>query len=82
MIDINIVSELFDTAFSLLGKYGRWLNVKGKRWCFVIWSVCCMYWVYRDLMVGLYSQAFFCITSIGLHMYGFFNWKKERFGEK
>jgi len=80
MVDINIIAEAFDTAFSLLGKYGRWLNVKGERLCFVIWTITCIYWCYRDLTIGLYSQGFFCFTSIVLHMYGFWNWKDKGIG--
>jgi nicotinamide riboside transporter PnuC len=73
---INWVGELFDTIVSLSGKYGRWLNARGKRVCFLIWSIVSVYWSIRDFKIGLYSQAIFCIFSIALNLYGFFNWGK------
>jgi len=77
---INWTGEILDTIASLLGKYGRWLNAKGKRVCFIIWSICSIYWAARDFRLGLYSQAIFCIFSVGLNAYGFFNWKKSGIG--
>lgn len=69
--------EAFDTIVSLSGKYARWLNVRGKRACFIIWFFCVLYWAVRDVYVGFYSQAFFCIISLGLHVYGYWNWGKK-----
>lgn len=34
-IDINWSGETLDTIASLSGKYGRWLNAKGRRLCFM-----------------------------------------------
>ena len=79
MIQINWADEILDTLVSLSGKYGRWLNVRGKRLCFVIWSACVAYWCIRDISIGLYSQAVFCVFSLGLNVYGFINWKKKGF---
>lgn len=76
-MQINIIGELLDTIFSLTGKYGRWLNARGKRFCFILWSICCIYWISRDIHLHLYSQGFFCIFSLGLNIYGYFNWKKK-----
>ena len=81
MIEINWIGESLDTVFSLLGKYGRWLNARGKRACFLLWNICCVYWIARDFYIGLYAQAFFCIFSVGLNVYGFINWK-NKFGDK
>ncbi len=74
-MSINLLGEALDTIVSLSGKYGRWLNVRGNRACFVIWSACVLYWVGRNIYLGLYSQAFFCAVSLGFHVYGFINWK-------
>lgn len=75
---INLVGEALDTFFSLSGKWGRWLNVRKNKWCFIVWIACCCYWVVRDLQLHLYSQALFCLPSIGLHAYGFWNWSKNK----
>ena len=77
MGEINWIMELFDTAFSLLGKWGRWLNVKARRSCFIVWTICVLYWAVRDIQLGLYSQAIFCSFSVMLNIYGFFNWKRK-----
>lgn len=81
-MSINLVGEALDTAFSLLGKYGRWLNVRARRTCFIVWSIAVTYWALRDIHLELYSQAFFCFVSLGFHIYGFYNWKRKKVGEK
>jgi len=79
MNNINWLMEGFDTIVSLSGKYARWLNARGKRFCFLIWAVSSIYWMVRDFQVGLYSQGIFCIVSVGLNLYGYWNWGKRGF---
>ncbi len=76
-MQINLIGEILDTIFSLSGKYGRWLNTRKNRWCFVIWIFCCCYWIVRDVQLHLYSQALFCLPSIALHIYGWYYWDKK-----
>lgn len=76
-IEFDVIGELLDTAFSLLGKYGKWLNVKGKRICFIVWNICLLYWMLRDFQLALYSQGCFCLLSIGINFYGLYVWKKK-----
>ena len=79
MVEINWISESLDTAFSLLGKYGRWMNAKGKKVCFIIWNICVLYWIVRNMYIGLYSQAIFCLVSVFINTFGYFKWsEKER----
>ena len=82
MVTINWVGEILDTLASLAGKYGRWLNARGKRASFIIWSLCTIYWAVRDFKLGLYSQAIFCVFSIGLNLYGYLHWRKTGIGDK
>lgn len=82
MIEINWIGELFDTIASLSGKYGQWLNAHGKRVCFIVWSLCMIYWAARDFKLGLYSQSVFCVFSVLLNFYGYINWKKKKIGEE
>jgi hypothetical protein len=77
---INWIGEALDTIFSLSGKYGRWLNVKGKKACFIIWAICVLYWCGRNIYVGLYAQSLFCLVSFGFHVYGYINWKNKGIG--
>ncbi len=80
-MEINWIGEALDTVFSLLGKGGRWFNNQGKRICFVIWSVCAVYWIGRDLYLHLYSQSFFLLISLALHIHGYWNWGKKGIGK-
>jgi hypothetical protein len=75
------MGELTDLFFTILGKAGRWVNIKGRRVCFVMWGLCVLYWAARNLSLGLYVQTFGCFFSFCLHVYGYFNWKKEGIGE-
>jgi hypothetical protein len=79
--NLNWIGEIFDTLISLLGKYGRWLNARGKKLCFVVWSICTIYWSIRDFKLGLYSQSIFCAFSVALNAYGYMNWKNKGFGK-
>lgn len=80
-MEINWVGEILDTCFSLMGKGGRLLNNYGRRACFLIWMVCALYWSARDFHLHLYSQGFFCLVSVGMHIHGFYNWKKNGIGK-
>lgn len=78
--NINWITEAIDTVFSLNGKLARWLNIKGMRVCFILWSVNCIYWAFRDFQIGFYSQGIFCLISFGVNIYGFWLWKRKKFG--
>lgn len=75
------MGEITDLIFTLLGKGGRWFNIKGKRVCFILWGFCLLYWTARNLSMGLIVQSIGCVVSMGFHAYGFFNWKKEGIGK-
>jgi nicotinamide riboside transporter PnuC len=74
-MQFNLIGEILDTIFSLMGKGGRILNVYRSKLCFIIWMVCGVYWVIRDFNLHLYSQGFFCIVSFFINAYGFYKWK-------
>lgn len=81
MINIDWIHEVSDICINCLGKYARWLNIRGRRICFILWVICLCYWFFRNLGLGLYSQSFFCLFSLGLNIYGFFNWKNKGIGK-
>lgn len=74
--------EITDLIFTVLGKLGRWLNVKGKRFCFVLWAVCLVYWMARNWGMDLWVQTGGCVVSLCLHVYGYWNWGKNGIGKK
>ena len=75
------MGELTDLAFTLLGKLGRWANVKGKRICFVMWAICLVYWMARNWGLDLWVQTGGCLVSLGFHVYGYWNWGKNGIGK-
>ncbi|CAB4166624.1 hypothetical protein UFOVP844_40 [uncultured Caudovirales phage] len=75
------MGEFTDLIFTLLGKMGRYLNVKGKKVCFIIWAICLLYWSYRNFDMGLMVQTGGCLISFGFHVYGYWNWTKKGIGE-
>jgi hypothetical protein len=46
-MEINWIGEILDTIANISGKYGQWLNAHKKRVCFIVWIVCCSYWIIR-----------------------------------
>lgn len=75
------MGELTDLIFTLLGKLGRWYNVRGNRICFIIWSISLSYWCFRNIDLGLKVQSTGCLFSLGMHLYGFWNWKDKGIGK-
>lgn len=76
------MGELTDLIFTLIGKLGRWYNVKGQRISFIIWALVMIYWMARNLELGLMVQSGGCVVSFGLHVYGWWNWKNKNIGTK
>lgn len=81
MLHISWAAEAMDFMVALLCKYAKWLNIKGRRLCFLIWILCSVYWFVVDVQRGLYSQALFCIFTIVFQAYGFYEWKRKGFGD-
>lgn len=75
------MGEITDLIFTLLGKLGRYFNVKGRRICFIIWAFCLMYWMARNINLGLIVQTGGCFVSFCFHVYGYWNWKREKIGK-
>lgn len=71
------MGEMTDLFFTLLAKLGRWFNVRGKKFCFVLGMVCVLYWAIRNGSMGLMVQTLGCFVSFGFHMYGYYNWSKK-----
>lgn len=76
------MGEFTDLIFMLASKSARWFNVQGKRICFVIWSISVAYWVARNASMGLMVQTVGCLISLGLHIYGWWNWKNKGIGDR
>ena len=75
------MGELTDLLFTLLGKLGRWFNIKGQRICFLLWAICLIYWMIRNFSMDLYVQTGGCLISLGMHLYGWWNWKDKGIGK-
>ncbi len=75
-----MMGEITDLLFTILGKLGRWMNVKGRRACFIVWGICLVYWTARNIGMGLKVQTAGCLVSLAFHIYGYWNWKREKIG--
>lgn len=73
----GLTANLIDAIFMIFGKTAKFLNARKIRWCFIIDIGCLSYWIYMDIMRGLYSQAFSALISIAICTYGFINWGKK-----
>ena len=79
---IGWIAEAIDLFFIVLGKGGKVLNARGLKICFVIDTVCLIYWLYIDIERQLYAQAASVSVGIAINIYGYRNWAKKRMGEK
>lgn len=77
-----MIFHILDAFVGIMSKYGAFLNAKGKRFCFIIWIIGAIYWIFRYFSVGLYVKSFFCLFSIGIAAFGYINWAKKGIGEK
>lgn len=78
----GLTANLIDACMLIFGKTGKILNARGNRICFLIDLACLSYWFYMDLNRGLYSQGISCLVSMGIAMYGYYNWgKREKLKE-
>ena len=76
-----LMGEITDLIFTIIGKLGRWFNVRGQRICFILWGICLLYWISRNIQLGLISQTCGCVVSLCFHIYGYWNWKDKNIGE-
>lgn len=74
------MGEITDLIFMLLGKLGRWFNVRGQRACFIVWTFCLLYWMARNIDLGLRVQTGGGFVSLCFHLYGWWNWKAKGIG--
>jgi nicotinamide riboside transporter PnuC len=75
------MGELTDLVFTVLGKFARWFNIKGKRICFILWAICLFYWMVRNFSMDLYVQTAGGIISFVMYIYGWWNWRDKGIGE-
>lgn len=76
-MNIGLVGEALDMLFILLGKTGKILNARGIKICFIIDSICLVYWFYIDIDRHLYSQAANAFMSLCINIYGWRVWTKK-----
>lgn len=77
MNPFGLTANIIDFVFLCFGKYGKFLNARGQRICFIIDLVCICYWFFIDVQRGLYGQAASCFISTAIAIYGYRNWKKN-----
>lgn len=78
---IGWTAELIDLIFIILGKSGKVLNARGLKICFVVDSVCLIYWLYVDIKRQLYAQAASVLVGLIINIYGWIYWKNKHIGD-
>lgn len=78
---IGWLAEAIDLIFIILGKSGKVLNARGLKICFLIDSICLLYWLYVDIERQLYAQAASVFVGLIINIYGWIHWSKNKIGE-
>ena len=73
----GLTANLVDAFFMVIGKTSKIMNARKIRYCFLLDIGCLSYWVYMDIMRGLYSQALSALISIFIAVYAFRRWGKN-----
>lgn len=73
----GLTANLIDACLLIFGKFGKILNARRIRYCFIVEIICLIYWFFMDIERGLYAQGISVIFSIAISIYGWFNWGKK-----
>lgn len=79
---IGWLAEAIDAGFIVLGKSSKILNARGLKICFVVDSICLLYWLYVDIDRQLYAQAISVFIGLFINLYGWRRWTKLGTGKK
>lgn len=63
--------------FSILAVIGSILNVQKIRSCFIIWTICNVFWVIYDLISKQYARLILDCVNLATSTWGIFAWFKE-----
>lgn len=77
---MKLIDEAIDLVFLSLTKTARVLNIRAKKFCFLLYIAVDFYWLYIDLHRELYSQAVFAVIAMFMHAYGYWYWSKNNIG--
>lgn len=69
--------SIFYWVVSAFAIVGVWLNIKKKKYCFIIWTFTNACWMIIDFINGIYAQAFLFMVYFILSIKGFLDWRKE-----
>lgn len=77
---IDIMPYVLWTA-SIMAIVGSILNVKKLGSCFVIWTICNVFWLAYDIANGSYARAALGVVNLATAIWGMFEWLTP-FGKK
>lgn len=71
------MNEITDFICGFMIQVGNYFKIKKNNVGWLI-SICCiLYWASRAISMGLHSQLFWHIFSLGIAIYGFYTWGKD-----
>ena len=74
-------ADCFTWAVTLVCLAGTVLNVRKSPWCFRLWIVGNLAWLYHDLRAGLLSRALLDLVQLALAWWGMRAWGKDGPGQ-
>lgn len=63
--------------FSIINVIGTIMNVRKMFFCFFIWSVCNVFWLYLDIVTSQYARIILDVINLATSLYGLFSWYKD-----
>ena len=62
--------------FSILAVIGSILNVKKINTCFIIWTICNIFWLIYDLINHEFARSILDLVNLATSTWGIFAWFK------
>ena len=75
--EINLIFLFATWFFSILAVIGSILNVKKINTCFIIWTICNIFWLIYDLINHEFARSILDLVNLATSTWGIFAWFKE-----
>ena len=72
-----MIFEIFKWFITFASLTGTVLNIKKKKFCFIIWFFTNICWTFIDLVHGVYAQSFLQFVYVGLSVWGIIEWRRK-----
>ena len=77
MLTISINLSAIVWVMSILAVIGSFLNVRDLKSCFLVWTICNIFWVCYDIFKHEYARAVLDFINLITSTWGIIIWGKE-----